>query len=212
MLKLALENRFLKVTQIFMGWLFLAIPRGRQPEFECLIWVGRSLKTNGFKSVSATAGNVASSLRSERILSSVPHFKPSAKIDPTEMKMLLRTLPLLALGVVSLTTCESNNEKARKKVKALVVSVTPKTILAAINELDQNAPEQEGTLIPLEILPTSLSAFAPIEVQYRCKGSYLIVTDRWVQHRTGLLVAAPGEIVPESSEFLTSISTKTDLH
>jgi hypothetical protein len=125
------------------------------------------------------------------------------KRNTTEVKNLLATLPLLALGVVSLTTCESNNEKVRKKVKALVVSVTPKTIFAAINELDEKAPEQEGTLIPLEILPASLSAFAPIEVQYRDKGSYLIVTDRWVQHRTGLLVAAPNEIVPESSVYLT---------
>jgi hypothetical protein len=119
------------------------------------------------------------------------------------VKTLLRTLPILALVVVSLTTCESNNEKVRKKVKALVFSVTPKTILAAINELDQKAPEQEGTLIPLEFLPASLSAFAPIEVQYRYKGSYLIVIDRWVQHRTGLFVAAPDEVVPESSEYLT---------
>lgn len=118
------------------------------------------------------------------------------------MKTLLRTLPLLVLGVVSLTTCESNNEKVRKKVKASVVLVTPKTILSAINELDQKAPEQEGTFIALEILPASLSAFAPIEVQYRYKGSYLIVTDRSVQHRTGLLVAAPYEVVPESSEYV----------
>lgn len=85
----------------------------------------------------------------------------------------------------------------------MVVSVTPEKIYEAIHELDQKAPEHEGSLIPRETLPGALSAFAPVEVRYNYKGSYLIVTDRWVQHRTGLLVAAPNEIVPESSEYQT---------
>ena len=119
------------------------------------------------------------------------------------MKTHVKNLILLILSILLLTHCQSPNEKVRIKVKALVVSVTPKAILEAIAELDKKAPEQEGTLIPLENLPPTLSAFSPVEVRYYHKGSYLIVTDRWVQHRTGLFVAAPDEKVPESSKHLT---------
>ncbi|MES2920099.1 MAG: hypothetical protein V4819_01035 [Verrucomicrobiota bacterium] len=119
------------------------------------------------------------------------------------MKSLLNILLLLVLNALVLTSCKSNNEKVRKKVKALVSSVTPIAILEATAELDQKAPEKEGTLIPLDALPKSFSAFQPLEVLYQFKGSYLIVTDRWVQHRTGLFIAGPNEIVPASAEHLT---------
>ena len=119
------------------------------------------------------------------------------------MKSLFNILALLVLNALMLTSCESNNTKVRKKVKARVDSVTPKTILEAAAELDQKPPEEEGTLIPLDALPTAFSAFEPLEVWYRYKGAYLIVTDRTVQHRTGLWIAAPNEIVPASTKYLT---------
>lgn len=119
------------------------------------------------------------------------------------MKSLFNMLTLLLLSALVLISCESKNEKVRSKVNASVDLVTPKAILEAAAELDQKSPAKEGTLIPLDVLPTSFSAFRPLEVLYQFKGSYLIVTYRWVQHRTGLFIAAPNEIVPVSTEHFT---------
>jgi hypothetical protein len=126
----------------------------------------------------------------------------SAKIIRAKVKSLFNIFAIIVLSALVLTACERNNEKVRKKVKALVGSVTPRVILEGAAELDQKSTGKEGMPIPLDTLPASFSVFEPLEVLCQSKGSYLIVTDRWVQHRTGLFVAAPDEIVPASTERL----------
>ena len=99
--------------------------------------------------------------------------------------------------------CQSNNEKVRSKITEAVDTITPKAILDAVSEPDRRSIESEGSPIALDALPAPFAKFAPVEVLYRSQGSYLIVTDRWVQHRSGLLIAAPGEFIPDSTKYLT---------
>lgn len=108
--------------------------------------------------------------------------------------------PIVSIFVFS--GCKSANENVRIKVIDKVALVTPKAILQATNELDRRHFESEGMLVDLHTLPASLAAFAPVEVIYRFQGSYLIVTDKWVQHRSGLLIAGPDEVIPASTKSI----------
>lgn len=98
--------------------------------------------------------------------------------------------------------CESNNDKVRNKVRETVNSITSKAILDATADLDRRNFETEGTLIAVDTLPSSFAAFEPVEVHFRSRGSYLIVTEKWVQHKSGLLIAAPDEVVPDSTKHV----------
>jgi hypothetical protein len=106
--------------------------------------------------------------------------------------------PIVSLLVLS--GCRSANEKVRIKVRDKVDAVTPEAIQQATNELDKRHSGSEGTSVDLHTLPASLAAFEPVEVIYRFQGSYLIVTDRWFQHRSGLLIAGPDEVVPATTQ------------
>jgi hypothetical protein len=121
---------------------------------------------------------------------------------PREMKPSFIIFAALIVSLLALSGCKSANEKVRIKVRDKVDLVTPKAIVQATSELDRRHFESEGSLVDLHTLPASLAAFEPVEVIYRFRGSYLIVTDRWVQHRSGLLIAAPDEVVPASTQSL----------
>ena len=121
---------------------------------------------------------------------------------PREMKPSFIIIAALIVSLLALSGCKSANEKVRIKVRDKVDLVTPKAIVQATSELDRRHFESEGALVDLHTLPASLAAFEPVEVIYRFRGSYLIVTDRWVQHRSGLLIAAPDEVVPASTQSL----------
>ena len=109
--------------------------------------------------------------------------------------------PLIAILLV-FSGCESANEKVRNKVREKVDFITAQAIVQAANELDKRNFESEGMLLELNTLPAAIAAFEPIEVIHRFQGSYLIVTDKWIQHRSGLLIAAPDEVVPASTKNL----------
>jgi len=68
-----------------------------------------------------------------------------------------------------------------------------------------NAPRTENEFQPVDLtkISTSFAAFEPVEVLYCGPDSYLIVTARWLQHRTGVYISRPGEIVPKSTKHLT---------
>ena len=119
------------------------------------------------------------------------------------MNHSLTIFAALIVVISVLSGCESNNEKVKRVVRETVDTVTPMAILEAANELDKRHDDSEGMLIPLDALPASLAAFNPVEVRYMFRGSYLIVTDRWVQHRSGLRIAAPDEDISSSTKYVT---------
>jgi|GEM_PF-2914667 len=119
------------------------------------------------------------------------------------MKHPLNIFAAIIVIVFVLSGCESNNERVIRVVRETVDSVSPMAILQAANELDAKHVESEGELIALDTMPASFAAFKPVEVRYMYRGSYLIVTDRWLQHRSGLLIAAPDEVIPSSTKYVT---------
>ena len=119
------------------------------------------------------------------------------------MKRSLTRLATLFAAVAMVCGCESNNERVRRVIRETVDSVTPKAILQAADVLDTRHVDSGETLIPLDTLPASLAAFEPVEAHYLMSGSYLIVTAKWVSHRSGFRIAAPGELIPTSTKYLT---------
>ena len=116
--------------------------------------------------------------------------------SPTKFLTLFTTV-LLVCG------CESNNERVRRTIRETVDAITPEAILQAAAELDKRNIHSDETLVPIDTLPAALAAFEPVEVYYRMNGSYLIVTAKWVSHRSGLRIAAPEEVIPPSTENLS---------
>ncbi len=110
---------------------------------------------------------------------------------------------LLALIFLCPFGCQSKNERVKDEIRTTVESVSPEAILDAVAELDLKYGESEEDLIVvLNTLPDAIAAFDPIEVRFRFKGSYMIVTERWVQHRTGLFISAPNEVVPPTTKHV----------
>jgi hypothetical protein len=121
------------------------------------------------------------------------------------MKMMIPTFKIiaaLALAIFVLTSCESKNEQVKRKVRSTMESVTPEAILEAAAVMDSRR-EAEDSIISLDALPDAISAFDPIQVRYRFQGSYLVVTELWNQHRTGMFISAPTEVVPASTKYIT---------
>jgi len=115
---------------------------------------------------------------------------------------LIRLITLFAI-VAMVCGCDSNNERVRRTIRETVNSVTPEAILRAASELDKRYVDSDETLIPLDTLPASFAAFEPVEVYYSMSGSYTIVTDKWVSHRSGLRITAPREVIPASTRYET---------
>ena len=101
------------------------------------------------------------------------------------------------------SSCESNNDKVRREVGETLEAVTPAKILNDANDLDARLGASEELSIPLDTLPASFAAFNPVEVRRQYPGSYFIITAMWNQHRTGLWIAAPTEVIPTSTKYVT---------
>jgi hypothetical protein len=132
----------------------------------------------------------------------LPSLKRSAKNED----IMNRSLTIFAAGFVALlftSSCENNNDRVRRLVGETVDSVTPTKILRDANDLDSKLGASEEFSLPLDSLPASFSAFNPVEVRRQYPGSYFIVTAMWNQHRTGLWIAAPTEVIPTSTKYVT---------
>ncbi|WP_411825407.1 hypothetical protein [Luteolibacter sp. AS25] len=101
------------------------------------------------------------------------------------------------------SSCESNNDRVRREVGETLEAVTPAKILNDANDLDARLGASEELSIPLDTLPASFAVFNPVEVRRHYPGSYFITTAMWNQHRTGLWIAAPTEVIPTSTKYVT---------
>lgn len=117
------------------------------------------------------------------------------------MKHTCKLLATIVLVFAGVSGCESNNDQVKTKVRILTETVTPQAILDAADLLPTDPDEAET--LPLQTLPDAIAAFEPIVVQNYGLGSYLVVTAQWNQHQTGLFIAAPEAIVPESTKYVT---------
>ncbi len=111
---------------------------------------------------------------------------------------------MLMLICIGPCGCLSKNERVKDEIRTTVESVTPKAILEAVAKLDlRHGESEEDLIVPLDTLPDAIAALNPVEVRYRLKGSYLIVTERWIQHNTGVFISAPTEAVPATTKYVT---------
>ena len=119
------------------------------------------------------------------------------------MNRSITILTALLAALLFVNSCENNNDRVTRAVTETVHSVTPAKILHDASELDAKHGASEDLSLPLDTLPDSFAAFNPVEVRRQYPGSYFIVTAMWNQHRTGLRIAAPSEVIPSSTKYVT---------
>jgi hypothetical protein len=113
----------------------------------------------------------------------------------------MKTLRLLAIVLFCAVSGCRRDEK--EFVRDTATRVGAGTLLADAAMPTNPRDKHEYQPFDPSTFPKSFAAFNPIEVVYGGPESILIVTARTVQHRTGLYIAHPDEVVPKSTKYQT---------
>ena len=93
----------------------------------------------------------------------------------------------ILIGIVLISLLAGCRRNEQNYVRQKVTSVGAATLLADAARLAAAHPDKQGYPVDPSILPASFLAFEPVET-WRSDHSFLIVTARHLQHRTGIRV------------------------